>query len=412
VKARIAVLAVISAAALLPVSCRPARQAAAQAPKSVSAAPARRANLSLMVNYPARIRAREEIVISPKIAGRLSSVHAVVGQRVRAGEVLLTLESRDYDAQYRQARAALESARANLTRTSDSSLGQQVLQAQAAANQAQVQYDDARDMYARTKKLFESGTIPRQQLDSVEARYKSAEIALSAARDSLALIQDRSGPQSTGVVSAQVDQAQAQADLAESQVENARVTSPINGVVSVRNVDPGELVSPGVPAFIIIDTSGLAAETSVSDRMVQRIFKGQKAAVTVSAAAGVTVEGTVDTVSPAADPRTQSYAVKVALPGLEGGLRPGMFATVSFPVEKRENVLVVPNSAVMTENGTDAVYVVEDGVLKKRSVRVGISDEAVTEITDGLSEGEVVVTEGQSFLTDGQKVSVAPAAAQ
>jgi HlyD family secretion protein len=395
------------ASALLAVSCRPARQAAAELPKTVTAAPVHRGTLAITIDYPARIRPREEIVVAAKVSGRASTVQASVGQRVRRGQVLFTLEARDYEAQYRQAKAALESARANLTRTSDSTLGQQVLQAQAAVNQAQVQADDARDVAERTRKLYESGTIPRQQLDSVEARSKSAQIALSSAKESLALIQDKSGPQSSSVVSAQVEQAQAQADLAESQLENAEVTSPIDGVVSVRNVDPGEIIAAGVPAFVVIDTSTLLAETSVSDRLVEKISRGQTVTVTVAAAGGAILRGAVDTVNPSVDPRTQSYAVKVLVSDPSGEIRPGMFATVAFPVEKREDALLLPNGAIITENRADFVLVVSDGVLKKRGVTTGISDDAVTEIVSGLSEGEVVVSEGQSFLTEGQRVTVA-----
>ena len=161
------------------------------------------------------------------------------GQKVRRGEVLFTLESSDYDAQARQAHAALESARANLTRTSDSSLSSQVIQAQAAVKQAQVQYDDAKDLYDRTQKLFDGGTASRQQLDGAKAKFDSAGIALDTAKQNLDLIQDKGGPQSTGLASTQVDQAQAIADLAQSQLDNTVITSPITGVVSARTSIPG-----------------------------------------------------------------------------------------------------------------------------------------------------------------------------
>ena len=198
-----------------------------------------------------------------------------MGQRVSRGQVLFTLEANDYEAQYRQAKAALESARANLTRTSDSSLSSQVLQAQSAVRQAQVQHDEAKDYFDRTQKMFDDGTVSRQQLDSARARFQSADIGLSTAKDNLALIQDKGGPQSTGVASTQVEQAQASLDLAKSQLDNAVITSPITGVVSARNVDAGELVSSSVPAFVVIDTKTVSAEASVSQDMVQKIPKGR-----------------------------------------------------------------------------------------------------------------------------------------
>jgi multidrug efflux pump subunit AcrA (membrane-fusion protein) len=392
-------------------ACGPSRQTAPQPVKNVTVAAATRSTIAISLEYPARIRPRQEIIVSAKIAGRVASVRADVSQMVRRGDVLFTLEATDSEAQVRQARAAVESAKANLTRTSDSSLSSQVIQAQAAVKLAQVQYDDTRDVYERTEKLFTDGTASRQQLDGMKAKLDSAGIALDTARQNLSLIQDKAGPQSTGLASTQVDQAEATADLAESQLRNTVVTSPITGLVATRNVDPGELVSSTVPAFVVIDVSSVTAETSVEESMVEKIHKGQAVPISVDAAGGESIRGIVDTISPAADPRTQGYIVKVKIINPGAALRPGMFARVSFPVENRENVIVVPNSAVMTETGVDYVYAVVPGdgenVVKKTAVRTGISNESVTEIAGGLETGTLVVTEGQSFLNDGEKVAIA-----
>jgi HlyD family secretion protein len=387
--------------------CGKAKETAAQTIQSVTVAAAQRSTIVISLEYPARIRPHQEIVVSAKAAGRVATVTADVGQRVSRGDVLFTLESKDYDAQVRQARATLDSARANLTRTSDSSLSGQVLQAQSAVKQARVQYDDVTDLYNRTQKLYADGTASKQQLDSVKAKQDSAAIALDTAKQNLALIQDKGGPQSTGVASSQVDQAQATLDLAESQLSNAIITSPITGLVSTRNVDAGELVSSAVPAFIVIDVSSLDAEVSVEEDMVAKIHKGQQVPLVVDASGEQTLSGRVETISPAADPRTQGYTVKIIVEAPPQSVRPGMLGRVHFPVDSRENALVVPNSAVVTETGVDYVYAVVDGVLKKTPVQAGISDDAVTEITAGLQDGASVVTEGQSFLNDGEKVTVA-----
>ncbi len=400
------VISALALGALLLNGCAPARQAAPETPRSVTVAPARRQSMTISREYAARIRAQKEIMVSAKISGRVASTRADVGQQVRKGQVLFTLEARDFDAQYRQAKAALESARASLTRTSDSSLSSQVLQAQASVRQAQVQYDETRDLFERTKKMFDNGTVAQQQLDSAQARYQSAEIALSTAKDTLSLIQEKGGPQSTGVASTQVEQAQAALDLAQSQLDSTVVTSPITGTVSTRNVDAGELVASGVPAFVVIDSSSVTAEASVSQDTVEKIRRGERISVAVDTANGSSrMQGVVDTISPAADPRSQGYLFKVSVSNNDGLLRPGMFARVSFPVEDRANVLVVPNGAIVTETGIDYVYEVTDGVVKKTAVETGVSTDAVTEITSGLAEGALVVTEGQTFLTDGQKVT-------
>jgi multidrug efflux pump subunit AcrA (membrane-fusion protein) len=406
-------LLVLGAAAFMALAgCPQSKKGGQEEPKAVSVARAVRSSLAVTLEYPARIRARQEIVVSSKVPGRVETVKADVGQRVAQGEVLFTLESTDYETQSRQAQAALGSAQANLTRTSDSSLSSQVIQAQAAVKQAQIQYDDANDLFGRTQKLFNQGSVSRQQLDSVKSKLDSAGIQLDTAKQNLNLIQDKGGPQSTGVATTQVDQAQAAADLAESQLSNAIIRSPLAGVVAARNVDPGELVGSGVPAFVVIDVGSVTAETSVEEGLVRTIRVGQQVPVAIDAAGIAKVLGTVQSVSPAADARTQAYTVKIRIDNPGDAVRPGMFARITFPVDTRRNVLTVPNTAVVTETGISYVYAVVRtqgaSVVKKIPVISGLSDETVTEITSGIDEGAVVITEGQSFLTDGQAVTPAP----
>jgi HlyD family secretion protein len=236
----------------------------------------------------------------------------------------------------------------------------------------------------------------------------SAAIALDTAKASLSLLTQKGGPQSTGLASTQVDQAQATADLAQSQLENTTVRSPITGTVATRNVDPGELVGSGVPVFVVIDVSSVTAEASVEESTVRMLRRGQVVPVRIGAAGDAALDGVVETISPAADPRTMAYTVKIRVDASGQEIRPGMFARVLFPVDTRRDVLVVPGSAVITETGVDYVFVVAGGVVKKTAVQTGISDDAVTEITSGLTEGVPVVTEGQSFLNDGDSVTIAP----
>ena len=387
--------------------CSGRRAPAAPETRTVTTVRAARATISVSVEYAARIRPKQEIYVSPKVGGRVASVRADVSQPVRRGQVLFTLETRDYEAQARQAQAALQSARANLTRTSDSSLSSQLLQAQAAVDQARVQYSDAKDLSDRTDRLFSQGSVSRQQRDDARAKADSARIALDTARQNLSLIQDKGGPQSTGVASTQVDQAQAAAELAQSQLDNAVITSPITGVVASRSVDPGELVASGSPAFVVIDVSSITAEASVDEAIVAKIHVGEKVPVNAEAADSGVLDGVVDTVSPAADPRTQGYLVKIRVEHPGAIVRPGMLARVFFPVERHQNVLSVPSQALVTESGVQYVYVDAGGLVKKAAVQTGISDDTRTEILAGLSEGDRVITEGQSFLNEGDRVTEA-----
>jgi RND family efflux transporter MFP subunit len=171
-------------------------------------------------------------------------------------------------------------------------------------------------------------------------------------------------------------------------------------------VDPGELVAAGTPAFVVIDVSSVTAETSVDEGLVQKVRPGERVQVSAESAGLEPLPGVVDTVSPAADPRTQGYTVKIRITNPGDVLRPGMLARVSFPVESRKDVLAVPNQALVTDGGVQYLYLVESGAVKRAAVQTGISDDAVTEITAGISEGTLVITEGQSFLNEGERVTI------
>ena len=344
--------------------------------------------------------------MSPKIAGQGGDAHGPTSaRRVRKGEVLFTLESKDFEAQYRQAQAALESARANLTRTSDSSLSSQVIQAQAAVKQAQVQYDDAKDLYDG-RRSSSTTAPPRGSSWTPRRRASTARsIALDTAKQNLALIQDKGGPQSTGLASTQVDQAQASLDLAESQLSNTVITSPITGVVSARNVDPGELVLQRRSRLRGHRREQRHRGGERARSMVEKIRLGQTVTVSVDARrARRGRHGAVDTISPAADPRTQGYTVKIAIGQPGGALRPGMFARVSFPVEERRTSSWFPTAPWSRRPAWTTSTRGGRGRQEEVRGRPGSRNDAVTEITSGLDEGALVVTEGQSFLNDGEKV--------
>jgi RND family efflux transporter MFP subunit len=171
-------------------------------------------------------------------------------------------------------------------------------------------------------------------------------------------------------------------------------------------VDPGELVAAGSPAFVVIDLSSVTADASVDEGIVQKIRPGERVPVSAESAGGEPLTGVVDTVSPAADPRTQGYAIKIRINNPGNVLRPGMLARVSFPVESRKGVLAVPNQALVTDGGVQYLFLVEGGVVKRAAIQTGISDDTLTEVTAGISEGAFVITEGQSFLNEGERVTI------
>lgn len=319
--------------------------------KKVKGIFAQNSSIAIHVEYAGKIKPAEETLVNSKIVGRVSEIRAEVGDSVKKGEVLFVLDGEDAG----------------------------VIQADSAIGQAQIRYDDAKDYYDDAREMYEAGAIPKQQLEDAQSMFKNAEIQLNAARNNAGLLSDRGG-------------------LA------GEVTSPAAGVVAIRNINTGDLISPSVPAYSIINATTLFVEVNIPDRMAGKLAKGQKIPVRINALEGKVFEGVVAVISPAADARTQSYLLKVKVENPEGEISPGMFAKVSLPAEDKDDVLVVPSEAIVVENGVQYVYTVAEGKVLKKAVETGLANDSITEVAGNLKSGEFVITEGQNFLTSGEEV--------
>jgi HlyD family secretion protein len=408
-KNKIIKIACLSTSALLLLTmlaaCTSEVKTAATRGKNVKAVEAVKTDMVIHQEYAGKTRPAQEITVSAKVPGRVQLVNADVGTAIQKGDILFTMESDNAKAQLKQSESAVGGAQANLDRTKDSMLSQQVLQAETALSSAQIQYNDAKRMYDNTLALYKEDASSKQQLDDAESRYKSTRLQLDNAKENLALLKKKAGPQSIASASSQLDQAQATYELAAIQLDDTKITAPIQGVIAARNIDAGELVSGGTPAFVLIDPRKILVEITVSDQVIGKLKPGQKVTVDIPALERKTAEGTVETVSPAADARSQGYTVKLSLDNADQAVKPGMLAKVSLPAEIHKNTLTVPNQAVITEDGIQYILVVADQKIKRKKITIGLSDEKMTEVTAGLSEGELVVTEGQSFLNPGDPVN-------
>ncbi|MCB2305993.1 efflux RND transporter periplasmic adaptor subunit [Clostridium estertheticum] len=374
--------------------------------KNVKASPVSISSITTTTKYGSKLATSSQTVVTSKIAGKVDGVNVDVGQSVNKGDILFTLDKLELTAQYNVAKAALDTANANLDKTSGSGYEQQLIPANSTLDIAKTTYNDAKNNYNTIHQQYNIGDSAKSELDAAKSKMDSASLQVRAASDSLALLKSKTGPQTDAAAAGQVQQAKASLDLAQIQIDNASIISPINGVISERNVEVGEVVSSAVSAFTIIDASSLRSEVSMTDKDVIKVKVNQKIPVQISSMNNKIVQGIVDTISPSADAKTQLYTVKVKIDNPSNLLKPGMIVRVEFPDVVKTDILVVPNGAIFTENSVQYVYIVDATRLKKKQVVVGISNTLQTEIVSGIKLGDQVVTEGQSFLNEGQKVSI------
>ncbi len=352
-------------------------------------------------------------------------------------------------AQVRALEAQLQSARASRDALEANLRGVQANLAAAEANvrAAEANLERVRSDLARMEALYAAGAVAAQQVEAVRAQVVSAQSAVEAAKAQhstlLAQIQTltaqraaaeaaeaqarsalegaraalraaQAGREQVAVRRQEVLQARAAADqaraavrLAQQQLENTWIRSPIDGVVIQRSVDPGEWVGPGVPVLVVADLGRVRATLEVSEREIHRVRRGQPVEVTVDALPGRIFRGVVTQWSEAASPRTRTFTVEVELQNPGFVLRPNMFGRGTLVVAEVREAVLVPVDAVISGGEGTFVWVVEAGRARRRAVRVGLQEGGRVQVF-GLRPGEQVVVLGQDRLHDGSPVVVRP----
>jgi RND family efflux transporter MFP subunit len=202
--------------------------------------------------------------------------------------------------------------------------------------------------------------------------------------------------------------AQAQREQLRARLGYATVRAPLTGVVTEKNVEAGDVVGVQTRLFTIADISTMVVRVRVSELDVVELSAGDPAQVILDAFPGRLLTGRIRRVFPMADPVSRLVPVEVAITGPDARVaRPGFLARVTFGLGAKENVRLVPASAIVKDaSGSEAVYVIESDRAERRIVRTGLTSEGRVEILDGVDAGEMIVVTGTNNLRDGTAVRV------
>lgn len=259
-------------------------------------------------------------------------------------------------------------------------------QAQLAAAEAdfkamEVQLAEAQRERKRVVGLFEQGSVPEQQRDKA---VTAAELA-----------------------AARLNLAKANLELAQINLRESTIVSPIDGVVTAKHIDEGNLVTQGQRIVSVADIRTVKVMAAVPERYGSRIRPGMPVRVTVDAFPDRRFEAEVYSIHPALDEQTHTIRLEIRLQNGEFLLRPGMFARVALVLDRKEDVVIVPRDIILGGKIDEPyVYVVEKGIAHKRLVQIGLKDGARYEITAGLQRGESLVVNGMHYLADGLDAEV------
>ena len=308
-----------------------------------------------------------------------TAVYVETGDEVSAGDWICTLDMDSTISSYNAANITYQSAVDNYADQ------EAIFDRQIALAEKNV---------SDLKALFEIGAASQAEIDSAELNL----MTLQASKKST-LAQLEAGMQSS---LSNVEQLSAVLENVDAQ---GNVVAPVSGTVITLNAAEGGYVSASMPVAVIDGVDVMEISVSVSEALVPSLSQGDEVDVSIGALNVETV-GTIRSIERTPNVQTRLYTVTVGLNEDIEGLMSGMFAQVSFRTNVSEDAVVVPTEAILTSGGEQYVFVVEDGVARYQPVQTGLTGSGVTEVTEGLEDGQQLVTVGQEYLSDGDAVRI------
>jgi len=317
------------------------------------------ADLGAAVTVPGTVmpNAYREVKVTPIAGGIVTKVNAELGARVQRGAplaILFSAELADAQTRYLSMRAMLEADHKKLE---------------------------------RTQRLVEIGAASRQELEEVTAVHAGHETEVAAAGQRLLLL---------GLTRERLDNLNDPGQVVSQVV----VPAPMDGIVTTRSANPGQVVAMGTEMFVVTDLSEVWLVGDLYEQDFPSVRVGSAATVTATAYPGLVVRGRVSYIDPRVDPQTRTAKVRVEAPNPDGRLRLGMYVNMALRGAAAQRQIVVPRAAVQSVGEQHVVFIPiagDEGKFLRRKVRLGAASGDVYAVLDGLRAGDTVVTEG-SFL--------------
>ncbi len=388
--------------------------------------------ISKSVTYSGKITAQDTITVISKLSGKVTDTYKEIGDTVTAGETLFRIDGSDIQiavdqasAQAKAANLAVQSAQNSKNNITGAQYEQNMLSLETSISNLKTSITTATDAmnlsktaYENNKKLYDAGALNKVTLDQSELSYNNAKaqvdtlnLQLAQAEQSYELTKNNLIAESQKTAGLGVEQAQAAANTANLAVSSAAKnlnevapTAPISGIVSAKGAKVGEMISPSIPAYTISNIDNVVASVKVSENVINTLSLGDTVDVKINSL-DKALKGTITEINPVAD-QTSTYPVKITIENPDHVIKPGMFCEVSIITETAPKAISLPRQAILRNMNTQYVYIVENGVASIKEVTTGIDTGENIEITSGLSIGDSVITEGQTYVSDGETVNV------
>jgi HlyD family secretion protein len=374
---------------------------------SVQVTPAKRSPLDEIISAEAVVSSKQQAVVIPKITSTIKKFLVQRGSRVHKGQLLAVLENADLSAAAEQSKGELEQAQAGYATTTGASIPQQIQKAELDAAAAKAAFDAQKKVYDSRQELFRQGALPRRDLDSADVALAQARTETEVTQKQLDDLKRIGEKESLKSASGQLSAAHGKYLGASAQLSYSEIRSPIDGVVTDRPQYEGELATANQPLLTVMDISKLIAKAHIAQSEAASLKVGNPAQLQVTGLSEP-IEGRVSLVSPALDPGSTTIEVWVESKKLNEALKPGMTVQIRITARSDKNAVVVPASAVFkNDDGEDYVALAgADSRAHLKTVSPGIRNADLVQITDGIKEGDPVITSGGYALPDKTQIKL------
>jgi RND family efflux transporter MFP subunit len=356
---------------------------------TAAVARATRINLGSTLIIAGEFKPFQDVDVHAKVAGYIRVINVDVGDHVKEGQILATLEVPELAAQLSGADAAVRAAQ------------EQIRRAQGDLQRAQSTHTANHSAFARLKQAADSraGLVAQQEVDDAEAKDLGAEAQVASAEAEL------SGAKQ------QLEVAEANQKQYSALAGYTRITAPFAGVITNRYADTGALVAAGttsssqaMPVVRLAQTSKLRLVLPIPESVAGRIHLGDPVKVQVQAL-DRSIEGKVSRFADSLDRQTRTMETEIDFDNRDGRLIPGMYAETRLSLREKKNALTIPLEAV-SRNGEDATVLAVNAqnTVDERHVRLGLEDNARVEVLTGIADGDRVIIGNRSAYRSGQKV--------
>jgi len=320
----------------------------------VSVEPVPRANLNSYLVLNGIVEPERKIEIFSRLSAYVKSIVKEEGEYVKENEVLATLDDSEIKISFQQAQIQL--------------------------NQATLNLEEEAKNYQRSKELKTRELISEQEFQTSEALYKQRQLELEDRQESFKSL--------------------------ELQLNWTRIRSLSEGYITERLIEMGDKVNANQQVYTIEDFNPLLIRVFVPTSDAIKLTPGLTADVSTEVIQGALFPGKVKLINPRIDVQTGTVKVTVEIVDETQRLKPGMFVEVRIVIGMKEDVLVIPRRAILYKQNKTYVFVAERGQVSQREVSLGLTEEDHVEVTEGITEGEVIVTVGVESLKDGQRIEV------